>query len=561
MSSESQIRPRTSYFHSASAEPFSGKTILELQDEVAKQFPRRDALVFCESGVRISFRQYIDDTKQLACDLVKLGLKPGERVCLWMGDGYEWIVLNSAIIRAGLIALALPEFQSTDDIRFTLNHMECSALFVGFSQYDQYGILKQVLPDIESDTITLSNVPTLRNIVSFDEKCPLLGCSIVTSAAELRGNGGAAENVFLEYLKRKITADDTYMITLTSGSTGYPKPVVRTHRGTLENVYATKCHATSNDQKVIKILKSSPLASSTGSYEAMLLAWGATLVSPRQTEDFTGALEAIENEGCNFAIIFPSILFQIVNQKNIDNFDVSSMQRCWCVGNVFPKHSMLNIVKLFCPNVVITYGTRETLCISIGEVADTLDDRISGKSKVLGHCEVKVVDTYQGVVPVNTIGDIMVRGPYLFQCYYGDKEATDKVKAENGWYKTGDRGEMDENGRLFIFGRGDDMIIKGSQNVFPVTITNYLGDHPKLKDAQVVPVPDEKFLSEMCLCVVLKEGVICTEDELLGYLSGKLSPFHMPRYVLFFEKFPFVGMKVNRKVIIKEAISRLGLSK
>ncbi|XP_002740093.1 medium-chain acyl-CoA ligase ACSF2, mitochondrial-like [Saccoglossus kowalevskii] len=549
MSSGCKTKLQKSYYHSASAQPFLGKTVHELQDDVARQFPDRDALVFCESGKRISFKQFLDDTNQLASDLVKLGLKPGERVCLWMGDGYEWMLLNLAATRAGLIALELAESQSVDHLRYTINQTKCSAMFVGFSLYNQYDKLKQVSPDIESDTTTLSRVPSLRYIITFDDDCPLIGCSIVMHEGKLRGRGGLEEYQVIKDLKSKVSADDPYMITFTSGSTGHPKPVVRTHRGTLENMYALKCHATHDDQSITRVLKLGSLVSSCGLYQAMLLMWGATLVSPRPTEDFTGALEAIEKEKCNFALLFPQYLSQAVNQQNIAKFDVSSLKRC----------NVLNAVNLLCGNAVVLYGTRETLYISIGDVSYTLEDRIRGKTRVLGHCEVKITDTDKRIMPVNTTDDIWVRGPYHFQWYYGDKERTEKVKHSDGWYYTGDLGQMDENGRLVILGRRDDMIVKGSHNVFPAEITNFLGDHPKVKDAQVVPVPDEKYLSEICLCLVLKKGSICTDSEMIEFLTGKVSPFSMPGYILFFDKFPGVCLKVNQRAIMKEAITRLGL--
>ncbi|XP_077866167.1 medium-chain acyl-CoA ligase ACSF2, mitochondrial-like, partial [Saccoglossus kowalevskii] len=179
----------------------------------------------------------------------------------------------------------------------------------------------------------------------------------------------------------------------------------------------------------------------------MLLTWGATLVSPRPTEDFTGALEAIESERCNFALLFPQLLSQAVNQQNIKSFDVSSLQRCWCTGNVFPQGTVLNAVKLLCSNAVVLYGIRETLYIGIGDVSDALEDKIRGKTRIVGHCEVKITETAHSIIPVNTMGDVWVRGPNIFLCYYGDKERTKKVKHSDGWYYTGDLGQMDEDGR------------------------------------------------------------------------------------------------------------------
>nr|XP_006818220.1 PREDICTED: acyl-CoA synthetase family member 2, mitochondrial-like [Saccoglossus kowalevskii] len=291
----------------------------------------------------------------------------------------------------------------------------------------------------------------------------------------------------------------------------------------------------------------------------MLLTWGATLVWPRSAEDFSGALEAIEQEKCNFVVLFPLFLSQALNQQNITSFDLSSLKRCWCTGNVYSEGNILNAIKLLCPNTVIVYGSNEAQDISIGDIMDTVEDRIRGKTQIIHNCEVKITDKDQNIVPVNTRGEIWVRGPYLFQCYYGDRERTEKVKDACGWYYTGDLGQMDEDGRLVILGRNDDMIIKGTLNVYPAEITNHLGDHPKLKDAQVVPVPDEKLVNEICLCLVPKEKSTCTMDEMLEFLAGKVSPLSMPRYILFFTNFPTMGLKVNRKAIIKEAVARLGL--
>ncbi|XP_006818221.1 medium-chain acyl-CoA ligase ACSF2, mitochondrial-like [Saccoglossus kowalevskii] len=560
MSSYSKSKLKTSYYHRESTQPMLRKTFHELQDKNARCFPDRDAFVFCESGVRISVKQFVDETNQLACDLVKLGLKPGERVCLWMGDGYEWMLLNSAAIRAGLITIELAELQSADRLRHIINKTECSVLFVGFSQYDQYKKLIQVTPDIKSATSTLSYVPSLRNIVTFDDDCPLLGCSIVMHAKQLQGRCGAEEDEFIQTLKNKVSVDDPYIITFISGSTGYPKPVVRTQRANIANLYASKRNAAANDGSIIKVLKLAGLGSYCHIYQTMLLTWGATLVWPRPTEDFSGALEAVEQEQCNFVVLFPQFLSQAVNQQNITSFDLSSLKRCWCTGNVFSEGNILNAIKLLCPNTVVMYGSNQVQDISIGDIMDTVENRIRVKTQVIHNCEVKITDTHRNIVPVNTRGEIWVRGPYLFQCYYGDRERTEKVKDACGWYYTGDLGQMEEDGRLVILGRKDDMIIKGTLNVYPAEITNHLGNHPKLKDAHVVPVPGEKLVNEICLCLVLKEKSTCTMDEMLEFLAGKVSPLRNPRYFLFFTNIPTMGLKVNRKAIIKEAVERLGLS-
>ncbi|MEG1991347.1 MAG: AMP-binding protein, partial [Christensenella sp.] len=212
--------------------------------------------------------------------------------------------------------------------------------------------------------------------------------------------------------------------------------------------------------------------------------------------------------------------------------------------------------------IVITYGqTEASPAMTMTTTHDPIEVRVATVGKSVPHVEVKIVDPQTGEeVPVDTQGEIVGRGYNLMKGYYKMPEATAQAIDENGWLHTGDLGTMDKDGYFKITGRLKDMIIRGGENIYPREIEEFIYTHPKVRDVQVIGVPDARYGEEVLACVILKDGEKATAEEMIEFVRNGLSRFKSPRYVRFVEEFPMTASGKIQKYKMREwAIEELGL--
>jgi acyl-CoA synthetase (AMP-forming)/AMP-acid ligase II len=179
--------------------------------------------------------------------------------------------------------------------------------------------------------------------------------------------------------------------------------------------------------------------------------------------------------------------------------------------------------------------------------------RLSSIGRPLPDVEVKIVDEEGNALPPLGVGEILARGPRIMTGYWRDEQKTSQVMTQDGWLRTGDMGWMDEEGYIYLAGRGDDMIIRGGENISPEEVENVLHSHPKVEEAAVIGVPDPEWGQEPKAVVVPKKGEVVTQEEIIEYCRLKLSGFKRPRSVIFIDSLPRNPMgKVLRKKLREE---------
>ncbi|XP_077977801.1 medium-chain acyl-CoA ligase ACSF2, mitochondrial-like [Glandiceps talaboti] len=370
-----------------------------------------------------------------------------------------------------------------------------------------------------------------------------------------------------------IWADENYewvkttLAISTAGSTDIPKAVALPNRrfddcrNEAEYIFGVTLE-TLQTEELIWAHVNTCTSGAYGLAECLMLVFGCKIVFPYPSQDTDSLLSAIQKERCNIAMFFPNHMVGVANHSNIDGFDLSSLKYVQAVGNVYSPSLLKTVSSLLSTDVQQVYCSTECGLMTGHDVKESLEEKVSNVGFPAYHGEVKIVDVNTGrIVPVNTTGEVCFRGSSVFTRYWGDEKKTKEVKTENGWFRTGDLGMVDKHGMLSIIGRKDDMIIKGARNIYPSEIEHALTDHPKIKLRKVVAVPDKRFVNELCLCVVLKDGEISTEDEIKGYLKNSIPDFYIPRYILFMETFPMTETaKVQRKELTILAASILKLS-
>ena len=213
--------------------------------------------------------------------------------------------------------------------------------------------------------------------------------------------------------------------------------------------------------------------------------------------------------------------------------------------------------------ITIPYGLTETSPVcTMTNVSDSIEKRVATVGRKMPFVEVKVVDpeTYEDLPP-NTPGEVVVRGYSVMKGYYKMPEATAQAIDQDGWLHSGDLAVVDPEGYFHITGRIKDMIIRGGENIYPKELEEFLYTHPKIKDVQVIGVPDKKYGEEVCACVILKQGETATEEELKEFIREHLSRHKMPRYIWFMDTFPMTASGKIQKYKMREmAVDALQLS-
>ena len=289
---------------------------------------------------------------------------------------------------------------------------------------------------------------------------------------------------------------------------------------------------------------------------------GATLVplpyfSPKQS------LAAINQEQITCCHGVPTMFIAMLGHEDFAKTDFSHMRTGIMAGSPCPVKVMQDVVdKMNMREITIVYGQTESSpgCTQ-SRVDDPIELRVTTVGRPLPGVECKIIDPQTGAdLPDGVDGEFAVRGYNVMKGYYKMPEATAAVIDEDGWLHTGDLARRDANGYFQITGRIKDMIIRGGENIYPKEIEDFIYTHPKVKDVQVIGVPDEGYGEEIMACVILKEGMEMSADELKDYVRSHMAKHKTPRYVEFVPAFPMnAAGKILKYKMREEAVEKLGL--
>ena len=232
-------------------------------------------------------------------------------------------------------------------------------------------------------------------------------------------------------------------------------------------------------------------------------------------------------------------------------------------GSPCPVKVMQDVVdKMNMNEITIVFGQTESSpgCTQ-SRVDDSIELRVSTVGRALPGVECKIVDPETGKdLPDNVDGEFVARGYNIMKGYYKMPEATAAAIDKDGWLHTGDLARRDENGNFKITGRIKDMIIRGGENIYPKEIEDFIYTHPKVKDVQVIGVPDKQYGEEIMACVILKEGAELTAEELKDFTRSHMAKHKTPKYIDFVTEFPMnAAGKIMKYKMREQAVEKLGL--
>ncbi len=446
------------------------RSLVEMLRRSVEKWPRNEAVVEA-GGERLTFRSFWDRAASTAGGLRGLGIQPGDRVAIRLGNGADWCVAFFAIQMAGAVAVPV-------NTRFTDSEVD----YVVKDSGSKYAFLPgQPLP--QGDSLVVEN---------------------------------------LEH-------QDVAAIFYTSGTTGFPKGAMTTHEGFLSNIETCRRVSLLPFDGSTRTLVSVPLFHVTGCNSQFLVACeggGATVIMPAfNVQSF---LKLIEAERINTLTSVPAVFWLAINQPNFREINTAEIIRVSYGGAPIAPDLVGRIIEAF-PNARVGNGFGLTECSSVATFLPHEYARL--RPETVGFAAPVVDLKLDGVPPGTNVGELLMRGPNVVKGYWNKPEATAETFA-GGWLRTGDMARLDDEGFVQIVDRKKDMVNRGGENVYCVEVENALASHPAVFEVAVVGVPDKMMGEKVGAAVVLKPGVSADPGEILQFARERLADFKVPQYLV-----------------------------
>jgi fatty-acyl-CoA synthase len=524
--------------------PLIGETIGENLRKTVEKFGDREALVVPYQNYRATYKQFWEQTTEVAKAIMAVGIKKGDRVGIWAPNRYEWILVQYAAPRVGAIMVNINPAYKVNGLEYALNQSRINLLIAskGFRQTDYISILNQARmhSDYPKRTIIME-----RDWVKFVE------------------GGKKISDAQLAEVEASLSFDDPINIQYTSGTTGYPKGATLSHHNVVNNGFfiGERMYLTEKDRLCIPV----PFYHCFGMVLANLACTthGSCMVIPGEAFDPEAVMQTVQDENCTALHGVPTMFIAELDHPNFSKYNFSSLRTGIMAGSPCPVETMKQVQsKMNMSQITIAYGMTETSPVSTMTYADDpLEKRVSTVGKTLPYIEVKIIDPVtQKIVDRNEKGELCTRG-YSVMLGYWDNESDTNLAIDNtGWMHTGDLATMDDEGYVNIVGRIKDIIIRGGENISPREIEEYIIKHEAVSDVQVIGVPSQKYGEEVMAWVKPRPNMEVTQQELIDYCVGQLSTYKIPKYWKFVDSFPMTISGKIRKVEMREISAKeLGL--
>ncbi|SEI63917.1 fatty-acyl-CoA synthase [Myroides marinus] len=533
-----------SYVHGASNTPLLGETIGQNLKRITDKHPEHEALVSVHQGFRATYRQFYDLTTKVAKALLAHNIQKGDRVGIWAPNCYEWVLMQYATARIGVILVNINPAYRAHEIEFAVNQSEI-ALIVSAPSFKSSDYRKII-------SLIFEDCPSLKEVVFLGEEW-----DIFLSDSDLITDNELA------IIEDSVQFGEAVNIQYTSGTTGFPKGVTLTHHNILNNGYfiGKRLKYTTADRVCIPV----PFYHCFGMVIGNLCctSHGATIVIPNDGFDPAKTLQVVQDEKCTSLYGVPTMFIAELQLPNFKEYNLTSLRTGVMAGSLCPEQVMRRVkTEMHMEEVSICYGMTETSPVSTQtHIGIDITKQTTTVGTVQDHLEIKIIDPETGrIVPRGEAGELCTRGYSVMLKYWNNRTLTSEVLDENRWMHTGDLATMDNEGYISITGRIKDLIIRGGENISPKWIEDFLYTHPHIADVQVIGVPDEKYGEEIMAWVILKPGVSVTGDELKAFCNEKIAHFRIPKYWKFVTEFPMTISGKVRKVEMRQiAVEELGL--
>ncbi len=535
------------------------KTLGELANLTTERYGDRECLYF--EGTRWSFKETQTEIDRVARGLIALGIRPGEKVSLWMTNRPEWVHIMFALAKIGAIMVPINTRLRTADVEYIFRQSDTSTI-ITMEQSGPIRYLDMVLelcPELnEQDRTEFSceAFPELKRVLSMGDQRP----PGVYSWQEMLDASGTVSAGALREREAQVKPEDTVFIMYTSGTTGFPKGVIHCHN-VIRNVTVTSKEMAITDQDCTVMYL--PLFHAFGYYEGPLVGYitGSRMVLT-ELFDPGEVLELIEAEGATIIHGFDTHWQDLMDHPDFQSRDLSSLRTGILAAGLPSTVPVAERANREICKTVSAYGMTEVMPGALmGCADDTFEHSTTTSGAATDGYEVEVKDPQSGeTLPPGKNGEICIRGYAVMKGYYKKPEETAKTIDSEGWLHSGDLGVRHEDGNIRFLGRYKEMLKIGGENVDPVEVEAFFLKHEAVNKVQVVGVPDRRMSEVPVAFVVLESGSRAQAEDLAAFAKGKMASFKIPRHFIFVDEYPMTSSgKVKKFELRKTAANTLGI--
>lgn len=537
-------------------------TFPDILDRVCDEFPEQYAFRYTELDYTRTYPEFREDVDNFARALLAMGVKKGDHIAIWATNVPAWYITFWATTKIGCVLVTVNTAYKIHEAEYLLRQSDTHTLVMvdGYKDSDYIGIIKELCPELETckpGELDSEKFPFLKNIITVESKQK--GCYSWDEAMSLAEKVPYSD---VEKIRKTIDKHDVANMQYTSGTTGFPKGVMLTHYNVINNGKAIgDCMDLSTaDRMMIQV----PMFHCFGMVLAMTasVTHGVTM-SPITAFSPRKGLACIDKEKITCFHGVPTMFIAMLGHEDFDKTDFSHMRTGIMAGSPCPIKTMQEVIeKMHMPEICITYGqTEASPATTMSKTTDSIETRVNTVGGPIFGVECKIVDPETNEeLPDNVDGEFVARGYNIMKGYYKMPEATAAAIDSEGWLHSGDLARRTPDGNFKITGRIKDMIIRGGENIYPKEIEDFLYTHPKIKDVQVIGVPDKDYGEEIMACIVLKDGETSSEEEMKKYVLDHMAKHKVPKYVDFVDGFPMnAAGKILKYKMREAAVEKLNL--
>jgi len=540
-------------------------TFSDVLDTMAETYPDQYAFKYPTLDYTRTYEQFRRDVDECAASLISLGVKAGDHVAIWATNVPQWFVTFWATTKIGAVLVTVNTAYKIHEIEYLLKQSDTHTLvMIEYCKDINYkAIIEELCPELKQirpgTPLYSKNLPFLRNVVTVGfemEGCltweQMLSRSSMVPREEVRRRASL------------VKPDDVCNMQYTSGTTGFPKGVMLTHRNIVNNgkTIGDRMDLSTADRMMIQV----PMFHCFGMVLSMtsMMTHGGTLC-PIPYFSPKSSLACVNDERITCFNGVPTMFIAMFSHPDFAKTDFSYMRTGIMAGANCPADLMRRAsVEMNMREIISLYGqTEASPGCTMGEVNEDLDHRVETVGSAFPGVECKIIDPETGKeLPDGESGEFVARGFNIMKGYYKMPEATAQAIDSDGWLHSGDICMRTSDGYYKVTGRLKDMIIRGGENLYPREIEEFYLTNPKVRDVQVVGVPDEKYGEECCAWVILHKGETADETEMKEFGNASIARHKVPKYFLFVEEFPMnAAGKILKYKMREESAQRLGLKK
>lgn len=513
-------------------------SLADYWQQTARAMPDKIAVVD-NHGASYNYSALDHAASCLANWMLAKGIESGDRIAFQLPGWCEFTVIYLACLKIGAVSVPLLPSWREAELVWVLN--KCQAkMFFAPTLFKQTRPVDLILP-------LQNQLPQLQQIVGVDKLAP------ATSSLSL--SQIIADNT---PLTTAITThgDELTAVLFTSGTEGLPKGVMLTHNNILasERAYCARLNLTWQDV----FMMPAPLGHATGflhGVTAPFLIGARSVLLDIFTPD--ACLALLEQQRCTCMLGATPFVYDLLNVLEKQPADLSALRFFLCGGTTIPKKVARECQQLGI-KLLSVYGSTESSPHAVVNLDDPLSRFMHTDGYAAAGVEIKVVDDARKTLPPGCEGEEASRGPNVFMGYFDEPELTARALDEEGWYYSGDLCRMDEAGYIKITGRKKDIIVRGGENISSREVEDILLQHPKIHDACVVAMPDERLGERSCAYVVLKAPHHSLSLEEVGafFSRKRVAKYKYPEHIVVIEKLPRTASGKIQKFLLRKDIMR-----